>query len=81
MQRPGEVVYVPAGWWHVVLNVQTSTALSVSLALRRDIDTLLPELLKEDQPFAMQWLRSLGRDLPPSLKDALTLTHAPESLS
>jgi len=81
MQCPGEVVYVPAGWWHVVLNVQTSTALSVSLALRRDIDTLLPKLLKEDQPFAMQWLRSLGRDLPPSLKDALTLTHAPESLS
>ena len=38
IQRLGEVVFAPAGWWHVVLNVETTTALSHSLALRRDID-------------------------------------------
>ena len=60
VQRPGEVVFLPAGWWHVVLNVETSVALSHSLALRRDVDTLLPMLLREDPPFGEHWMHVLG---------------------
>lgn len=64
VQRPGEVVYAPAGWWHVVLNVETSIALSHSLALRRDIDTLLPQLIgeEESEAFGMHWMKALGLD-------------------
>ena len=36
LQREGETVFLPAGWWHCVLNVQCSTALSHSLYLKRD---------------------------------------------
>ena len=45
--------------WHVVLNVADATALSVSLALRRDIDALVPALLREDVRFGMHWLDTL----------------------
>ena len=40
VQVPGEVVFLPAGWFHVVLNVETSTAISHSLMLRRDMPAL-----------------------------------------
>lgn len=41
VQRPGEVLFVPAGWWHVVLNVEASTAVSHALTLSRDLPWLL----------------------------------------
>ena len=59
VQRPGEVVYLPAGWFHVVLNVETSTAISVSLALRRDLPVVLPLLKESDEDFAAFWIDRL----------------------
>lgn len=52
VQRPGEVVFLPIGWFHVVLNVETSTAISVSLTLRRDLPSVLPLFLEAEREFA-----------------------------
>lgn len=61
VQHPGEVVYVPAGWFHVVLNVTTSTAISSSLTLRRDLSAIcLPFLKKYDPAFATFWINRLA---------------------
>lgn len=59
IQHIGEVVYLPRGWFHVVLNVETSTAISVSLALRRDLQTALPPLMEEDNEFISFWYERL----------------------
>jgi hypothetical protein len=36
VQREGETVFLPAAWWHVVLNVTETTAISSSIYLERD---------------------------------------------
>jgi len=59
VQHPGDVVYLPAGWFHVVLNIETSTAISVSLALRRDLRSGLPALMESDEEFATFWIDRL----------------------
>ena len=62
VQQPGEVAYVPPTWWHVVLNIRTSTAICASMTLRRDVPRLFPPLLEHDEDFARAWLASLEKD-------------------
>ncbi len=76
VQRPGEVVFIPGGWWHCVLNISErgsssggSVALSHSLALRRDLLKVLPSLAESDPDFAQHWIQNLPEDL---LLDSMT---------
>ena len=55
-----QVVFVPAGWWHVVLNAADSTALSHSLTLRRDLPAALALLEAEDPEFSAFWRGLVG---------------------
>lgn len=55
VQHPGEVVFVPVGWFHVVLNITTSTAISMSLTLRKDLPDIFSMLAETDTEFAMFW--------------------------
>ena len=59
VQRQGETVFLPAGWWHVVLNVELSCAVSHSLALTRDVARLWPLLEAEDPALAAIWRTAL----------------------
>lgn len=73
VQRPGETVFLPPGWWHVVLNVETSTAISHNLALYRDFQRLWPSMLEDDEKFALGWKEALGRQGEADEKSALGL--------
>ena len=65
IQHPGEVVFLPAGWFHVVLNVETSTAISVSLTLRKDLPDVMPLLEESDAEFAAFWMDQLAMNEVP----------------
>ena len=44
MQHPGEVVAFPAGWWHAVVNIDATIAVTESFGKRRDIAEILQDL-------------------------------------
>ena len=44
VQHPGEVVAFPAGWWHAVVNLDATLAVTESYGRARDLPLLLREL-------------------------------------
>lgn len=44
IQHPGEVVAFPAGWWHAVVNLDATIAVTESFGHERDIDAIVSAL-------------------------------------
>lgn len=44
LQQPGEVVAFPAGWWHAVVNLTPTIAVTESFGRPRDLHTILAKL-------------------------------------
>lgn len=61
LQRPGDVVVVPAGWWHQVLNLQESVAVTHNFVSQSNLGTALE--LARDDPAALS-------GIPTSLQDS-----------
>lgn len=53
IQSPGEVVYVPHGWWHATLNLSSlAVAVSQNLLLPAAVPSVLPFLKRTEPAFA-----------------------------
>lgn len=64
VQRAGETVYVPGGWWHAVVNVDDSIAVTQNFAHPARFDTLWREVTAKRRGMARQWLSALRRARP-----------------
>ena len=65
LQQPGETVYVPAGWPHIVLNLEASVAITQNYAteyptMRRIVDAVA----KEEPELLPVWLDALRQNRP-----------------
>ena len=69
-QRPGEIIWVPSGWWHCVINVKDSVAVTQNLCNSRNWAAVWPEVLR-DRPMANE-LREKLFPLRPELFPAGT---------
>ena len=56
VQQPGEVIFVPHGWWHVVLNMNTTVAVTQNYCAAGNLPHLWPQLCDKRPDFARYWI-------------------------
>lgn len=67
-QYPGDVIFVPAGWWHVVLNLKTSIAVTQNFVSKENF-TLAWELTSKEKPdLALIWSKALMKNTNTGIK-------------
>ena len=67
LQQPGETVYVPAGWPHIVLNLEPSVAITENYATPYPSLTKLWQAIKEESPALCRALQRAVRKHRPDL--------------
>ncbi|CAK9116599.1 unnamed protein product [Durusdinium trenchii] len=85
IQRPGDTIFVPSGWWHATLNLPESSE-DVTVACTRNIfpaetlDFVFPEMKKSDPAFARAFLEILQEKRPELMRflPAASETSKPE---
>lgn len=58
-QQPGEVVFVPSRWWHIVLNLKTSIAVTQNFVSEENFPLAWQMTLKERPDLAKLWSNAL----------------------
>lgn len=63
LQHPGETVYVPAGWPHLVLNLELTVAVTHNYASEFGpfFERMCEEMKRDEPEFALRWYEGLKR--------------------
>lgn len=64
VQRPGETIYVPGGWWHAVLNLTDTLAVTQNYMNSVNFDVVWRSLRVERKMLAQFFIRTMRKKNP-----------------
>ncbi|OLP83201.1 Bifunctional arginine demethylase and lysyl-hydroxylase JMJD6 [Symbiodinium microadriaticum] len=75
LQKPGEVIFVPGDWWHGVLNLEDTVAVTQNYCGPDNFELVWTRTRKEREKVAWLWLRNMRKYAPDLYQKAMTMNR------